>query len=162
MAEIVRGRWTHEHAGELTVFLIGMRVNRWWRPDVWAPAVTAMSPMIAELAADPESGFISHRTLLGWRGPTLIQYWRSTEDLYRYASDPAAAHRPAWSAFNQRLRRAPGVVGFWHETYQIARAESIYVDLPRMGLAAATTSRPINRSLDQARARLAVDAGGSS
>jgi hypothetical protein len=27
MADIANGRWTHEHTGDLTVFLIGMRIN---------------------------------------------------------------------------------------------------------------------------------------
>lgn len=155
MAGIARGRFTHAHSGDLTVFLIGMRVNRLWRPDVWAPIAAAMSPMIAELYGAPGSGFLGHRTLLGWRGPTLIQYWRSTEDVYRYASSLDALHRPAWADFNQRVRKTPGVVGVWHETYQVARAETVYVDLPVMGLAAATTAVPITGRLDRARERLA-------
>lgn len=155
MAHIAEGRWTHEHTGDLTVFLIGMRINRLWRPDVWGPTAAAMSPMLAELSRDPDSGFLGHRTLLGWRGPTLIQYWRSIEDVYRYAGCRDAEHRPAWTAFNQRARRTPGVVGIWHETYQIARAESVYGDVPLMGLAAATTAVPITGRLDRARARLA-------
>jgi hypothetical protein len=28
MSTIARGRWTHDHTGELAVFLIGMRINR--------------------------------------------------------------------------------------------------------------------------------------
>lgn len=154
MADIARGRWTHAHTGEVTVFLIGMRVNRWWRPDVWLPTAAAMGPMLAELSADRESGLLGFRTLLGWRGPTVIQYWRSPEDVYRYANDMDSRHRPAWRAFNRRIRSSPGVVGVWHETYQVANAESVYVDLPAMGLAAATTARPIARHLDRARARL--------
>lgn len=29
MATIEHGRMTHQHDGELVVFLIGMRINRW-------------------------------------------------------------------------------------------------------------------------------------
>jgi hypothetical protein len=155
MADIARGRWTHAHTGDLTVFLIGMRINRLWRPDAWFPTLIAMGPMLAELSQDHESGFLGYRLLLGWRGPTLIQYWRSTEDVYRYASDLGAKHRPAWTAFNRRARKAPGAVGVWHETYQVAKAESMYVDLPTIGLAAATTARPVTGRLDRARQRLA-------
>lgn len=155
MTNIARGRWTHEHTGDLTVFLIGMRINRLWRPDAWGPVAAAMGPMLTELSRDPESGFLGYRMLLGWRGPTLIQYWRSTEDVYRYASASDARHRPAWTAFNQRARKSPGVVGIWHETFQIAKAESMYVDLPLMGLAAATTALPVTGRLDRARSRLA-------
>lgn len=156
MTVINRGRWTHEHDGELTVFLIGMRINKLWRPDAWGPLVAAMPPMLAELSRDPESGFLGHRMLAGWRGPTLIQYWRSTEDVYRYASDPDSSHRPAWSAFNKRARKFAGAVGVWHETFQVAKSESVYVDVPRMGLAAATAAVPVTTRLDRARARLAT------
>ncbi|HST97954.1 MAG TPA: DUF4188 domain-containing protein [Geodermatophilus sp.] len=155
MARIARGRWTHTHEGDLTVFLIGMRINALHRPDAWLPTLAAMGPMLAELARDPDSGFLGYRMTLGWRGPVLVQYWRSVEDVYRYAMAPEARHRPAWTAFNRRARRVPGAVGVWHETYQVARAESIYVDLPVQGLAAATGARQVTSRLDRAAARLA-------
>ena len=56
---------------------------------------------------------------------------------------------------DRRARRVPGAVGVWHETYQVARAESVYVDLPLQGLAAATGARPVTGRLDRAAARLA-------
>jgi hypothetical protein len=155
MTALAQGRWTHQHAGELTVFVIGMRINRFWRPDAWGPVVAAMPPMLAELSRDPESGFLGYQMMAGLRGPVLIQYWRTPEDVYRYASERDAAHRPAWSAFNKRARKLPGAVGIWHETYQISKAESVYVDMPPTGLAAATTSVPITKRLDRAPARLA-------
>lgn len=155
MADIVRGRWTHAHEGDLTVFLIGMRINRLWRPDVWWPTFAAMRPMLAELYADPESGFLGHMTLVGARGPTLVQYWRSTEDVYRYANSRDAEHRPAWAAFNRRARKTPGVVGIWHETHEVARAETVYGDMPVTGLAAATRAVPVTGRLERARDRLA-------
>jgi len=107
MADLARGRWTHEHDGDLTVFLIGMRINRVWRPDAWGPVVAAMGPMLAELTRDPDSGFLGYQMQVGLRGPVLIQYWRSPQDVYTYASDRDSAHRPAWRAFNKRARRFP-------------------------------------------------------
>ncbi|WP_040337207.1 DUF4188 domain-containing protein [Candidatus Blastococcus massiliensis] len=156
MARIARGRWTHDHAGDLTVFLIGMRINKPWRPDAWLPAFLAMPRMLRELARDPSSGFLGSRMTLGPGGPLLVQYWRRTEDVYRYAGDREAAHRPAWAAFNRRARRVPGAVGVWHETYEVARAESVYVDMPTTGLAAATSARPVGGRLDRAADRLAA------
>jgi hypothetical protein len=159
-------RTTHGHHGDLVVFLIGMRVNRWWRPDVWLPAFLAMAPMLRELyaakaaaergeAEDP--GFLGARSQVGARGPTVVQYWRSTDDLYRYASDPAAEHRPAWRAFNARTRRVPGAVGVWHETYAVPAGghESIYVDMPVVGLARATSIVPVALRGERAAERLA-------
>ncbi|SHN63070.1 protein of unknown function [Geodermatophilus obscurus] len=155
MAGIAPGRWTHTHEGDLTVFLIGMGINRPWRPDAWLPVFLAMPRMLRELAADPASGFLGYRMTLGRRGPVLVQHWRTVEDVYRYATDTGGGHRPAWTAFNRRARRVPGAVGIWHETYEVARAESVYVDLPIQGLAAATTPRPVVGRLDRAAARLA-------
>lgn len=89
------------------------------------PVVAAMPPMLQELARDKESGYLGHYAHFGLRGPILIQYWRTPEDVYRFATDRDATHQPAWSAFNARARRLPGAVGIWHETYQIARAETV-------------------------------------
>jgi hypothetical protein len=151
---IQNGRMTHEHAGPIGVFLIGVRFNRLHRPDQWVPVFMAMPTMLAELyrnkaaAARGEAddlGFLGARTLLGGKGVTVIQYWRSVEDIYRYASAPAHEHRPAWTAFNARARQAQGVVGIWHETYAVPTGahESVYVGMPVMGIAEATASVPV-------------------
>lgn len=153
MAKLQRGRWTHDavEVEDLTVFLIGMRVNTFWRVDGWLPVIAAMGPMLAELSRDPDAGLLGYTTLLGARGPTVVQYWRSTEALYRYAADPNGEHHPAWAAFNRRARKVPGVVGIWHETFPVRDAESVYVDLPAIGLARAIGSRQVTRRLDRAR-----------
>ena len=107
-----------------------MRINRWWRPDLWLPVFTAMPSMLAELSKDPQSGMLGYRLVLGEGGPVLIMYWDDHEKLYAYASRPDARHRPAWTRFNQRARKAPGAVGIWHETFQVSAAESIYAGMP--------------------------------
>ncbi|MEO6996644.1 MAG: DUF4188 domain-containing protein [Terracoccus sp.] len=153
---------THDHDGDLAVFLIGLRVGRPWRPDLWIPTVAAMAPMISELyaakaaaerGAGPHPGFLSHRTLVGLGGPTLVQYWRSADDIYAYAHDPSRAHRPAWLEFYRRGRGSAGAVGIWHETYAIAAgaAESLYLDMPTTGLGAAFGTR---ESLGRRHARI--------
>jgi hypothetical protein len=130
------GRRSADRAGGVAVFVIGMRVNRWHRPDAWLPALLAMGPMLAELYRDPASGFLGHRTMLGAGGPVLMQYWRSTGDVHRYARDLDRRHRPAWAAFYARGRRAPGAVGIWHELYDVPAGahESTYRDMPLTGL----------------------------
>ncbi|MFT4234773.1 MAG: DUF4188 domain-containing protein [Microbacterium sp.] len=50
-------------------------------------------------------------------------------------------------------RAAKGAVGVWHETYAVARAESIYVGMPPTGLGRATALKPVSGRLDRARAR---------
>ena len=156
MARVIPGRTTHRHGGELVVFLIGMRVTKIWRPDQWLPVFAAMTPMIVELFKDKESGLRGLRTTIGSRGPVLVQYWDSLEKLYAYAGSADQAHRPAWSAFNRRARKAPGAVGIWHETFVVERAESMYVGMPASGLALATEAVPVGPRAETARARAAA------
>jgi hypothetical protein len=155
MAHVSNGRMTHRYDGELVVFLIGMRFNKPWRIDKWMPAFLAMPRMLAELSKDPESGLMGFRLTVGGGGPTVIQYWNSREKLYEYASAPSAEHRPAWTAFNRRARKAGGAVGIWHETYQVDRAETMYVGMPSFGLAAATELVPVGKRSDRAADRIA-------
>lgn len=158
-------RTTHGHQGEIAVFLIGMRFNRFRRVDQWLPVLRAMPRMIRELyeakaaaarGEGPDLGFLDARTVLDGRGVTVVQYWRSVEDVYRYARSPEHEHRPAWQAFNARARRADGSVGIWHETYAVPAGghESIYVAMPPSGLARATSEVPVARRGETARERL--------
>ena len=156
MTTVIPARMTHDFDGDLVVFLIGMRINRPWRIDLWLPIFSAMPRMLAELMNDKESGLLGYRLSFGAGGPFVVQYWNSHEKLYRYASDRDSGHRPAWAAFNRRSRKAPGAVGIWYETYVVERAESIYVGMPVAGLAAATSAVPVARRGETAVERLGV------
>ncbi|MFF4535211.1 DUF4188 domain-containing protein [Streptomyces aureus] len=150
-------RVTAAAKGDVVVFLIGMRINRWRAVRHWLPALMAMPRMIKELSQDGDSGFLGHRGLGG--GPrvfTVAQYWESSEKLIAYASDPSGEHRPAWAAFNRRLRSSNGSVGIWHETYVVPAGsyESIYVDMPPAGLGAAWGVEPVERRGERAAQRL--------
>lgn len=148
-------RSTHEHDGDLVVFLIGMSIRKFWRPDVWLPIFIEMPRMLRELMSEPGSGLLGYRLVFDPRGPWLVQYWDSVDKLYDYASRPDAEHRPAWTRYNRRARQHPTTVGVWHETFQVARAESIYVGMPPAGLAAATRAVPVAAARDRARDRMA-------
>jgi hypothetical protein len=154
-------RMTHRYDGELVVFLIGMRFNRPWRVDKWLPVFLAMPRMLAELSRDPDSGMLGYRLTFGGDGPVVVQYWNSREKLYDYASEPTAQHRPAWTAFNRRARDGGSAVGIWHETFQVERAETMYVGMPVAGLARATESVPVTGSGDRARQRMAEGRTGT-
>ena len=164
MAKTENARMTHEHDGPIGIFLIGMRVNRLHRPDHWVPPFLAMPRMLTELyrnkaaaerGDEVDLGFLGARTLMGGKGVTVVQYWRSVEDIYRYAGATDHEHRPAWSAFNARVRKAAGVVGIWHETFAVpsGAAESVYVGCPPMGLAEATAGVPISGAKRYAKLR---------
>jgi hypothetical protein len=154
MADVIPARMTHDYDGDLVVFLIGMRINKPWRPGLWLPVFFAMPAMLAELSKDKNSGLLGYRLTFGAGGPLVVQYWSSHEKLYAYASDRNAAHRPAWAAFNRRVRKAPGSVGIWHETYVVKRAETIYSGMPVSGLAAATSVVEVAHRGETARERL--------
>jgi hypothetical protein len=154
---VFAGRRVARLDGDFVVFLIGMRINRPWRPDQWLPVLRAMRPMLRELAADPGSGFLGATSGFLAGGPALVQYWRSFEDLERYARDRDASHLPAWRAFN-RLVRDSGGVGIWHETYRVrgGEYEAIYGNMPRVGLAAVGEHRPIGSTSATAARRIGV------
>ena len=156
MARTIPTRTTHSYDGELVVFLIGMRFNQPWRVGSWLPVFLAMPRMLTELSKDSASGLLGFRLTIGAGGPVVVQYWNSQEKLYAYASAPTSEHRPAWTAFNTRARKAAGAVGIWHETYQVDRAETMYVGMPAFGLAAATAAVPVGTRADRAVDRMAV------
>ena len=56
MTPIFNGRFTAQTDQPFVVFLIGMRINQWWRIDRWAPVARAMGPMMRRLAADDALG----------------------------------------------------------------------------------------------------------
>lgn len=154
MSAVPTGRLTAEIDGEFVVFLIGMRINRPWKIHKWLPVFLAMPKMLRELASDPDSGF------LGATVPpiptVMVQYWRSFEDLERYARAKDHEHWPAWVAFNRRVGAAGGDVGIWHETYRVAPGmwETIYAGMPPIGLGKATTLVPVRAGRERSRERL--------
>jgi hypothetical protein len=161
MTTIIPARVTSAHEGPLVVFIIGMRINRMWRIDKWLPVARAMGPMIAELARDPESGFLGTEfALSGLRTVLLIQYWRDFESLEHYARDRDRLHWPAWTAFNKAVG-TDGTVGIFHETYAVGEAahETIYANMPPFGLARASGIRPATGQRNEARSRMKGDFG---
>jgi hypothetical protein len=146
MAKVVPGRMTHQHEGELVVFMIGMTINKPWRPDLWWPPFRTMPKMLRELSDAEDSGLLGHRLLLEGRNPTLVQYWDSLDKLYTYASERTAEHWPAWRRFNRLAHRATEAVGIWHETYLTRYAETVYVNTPELGLAKVTEAVPLTRT----------------
>ncbi|MGJ9413832.1 DUF4188 domain-containing protein [Aeromicrobium sp. CF4.19] len=152
--QVQPGRYTARIDGEFVVFLIGMRFNKIWKVHQWLPVFVAMPRMLIELTRDPERGLLASQLLIGWRSITLVQYWRSVDQLERFAKNPDDPHLPAWRRFNRRTG-GNGDVGIYHETYLVGpgRHESLYGNMPVTGLAAAGRSEPIGRNSETARAR---------
>lgn len=155
MTEIMAGRYTAETEEPFVVFVIGMRVNKLRAFRKWLPVAQAMGPMLRTLYQHPEKGFMGAQTYLNWRGITMIQYWRSFEDLEKFAKDASDPHLEAWRRFNKAVG-SDGTVGIWHETYRIEpnHHEAIYGNMPVWGLASATKHVPIGKKSQTARRRM--------
>ena len=157
MAAVQKGRFTADVSSlgdEVIVFLIGMRINKPWKVKAWWPVFTAMPKMLKYLVENPDKGLLGFEQAF-LPSPILVQYWRSFEDLVRFARDADDPHLEPWRQFNRRIGRS-GDVGIWHETYRVRTAdiETIYGNMPPYGLAAATTSTPVRRGRDSAAARI--------
>lgn len=155
MAAVVPGRFAAQIEGPFVVFLIGMRVNRLFAFSKWVPTARAMGPMLGTLYSHPEKGFLGAQAFLYWRGIALLQYWRSFEDLERFARSREDPHLEAWRRFNRAIG-ADGSVGIWHETYLVdaGKYETVYGNMPVFGLAAATSHVEAVGRRETARRRL--------
>lgn len=138
------GRFTAQTDDDVVVFLIGMRINQLRKVHKWLPVARAMGPMIRELMAHPERGLLHAQQYVWGRTILVVQYWKSFEQLEHFARNPDDLHLPAWRAFNQRVG-TDGTVGIFHETYVVpaGNIESIYGNMPTIGLAAATSHVPV-------------------
>ncbi|HEY6539504.1 MAG TPA: DUF4188 domain-containing protein [Ktedonobacteraceae bacterium] len=159
MAKVLPGRFTAQTGEPFVVFIIGMRVNKFFAFRKWIATAMAMGPMIRTLYQHPEKGFLGAQTLIAWRGITTIQYWRSFEDLEKFARDKDDPHLESWRKFNKTIG-SDGSVGIFHETFLVdaGKYEALYGNMPVFGLAAATKHVPAVGKRETARRRL----GGES
>ncbi|AUV84496.1 DUF4188 domain-containing protein (plasmid) [Salinigranum rubrum] len=130
--------------GDFVIYINGFRLNKLRAVHKWIRAGRKIGVMFEELAADPDSGFLGYQPALqGLRGGGSIQYWRSLEDLQRFAQDPNDMHVPAWKWVNENLQN--GEVGFWAEIYLIENGnyETFYRDMPPKGLGSLTELVPM-------------------
>jgi len=153
MAKTINQRMTVKLEGDFVVFLIGMRINRFWKIHRWLPVLMAMPKMLKELRAkdSSETGFLGAEFSSG----TIVQYWRSFEQLEAYAKDRNGLHYPAWKDFNTKIKNN-GDVGIWHETYNVhaGEYECIYVNMPAKGLGKVGELLPVSGKMDSAGGRI--------
>jgi hypothetical protein len=98
--------------------------------------------MLREQHIHQDGGFLKAEPFVYRRGDVLVQYWRSFEDLERFARDPEDPHPPDWRRFN-RSAGSGGSVGIRHEIFLVEKRvyETIYANMPVIGLAKATQRR---------------------
>ena len=156
MNPVIAQRRAAKMDGEFVVFLIGMRVNRWWKISKWLSVAAAMPRMLKELAQHPELGYLGAEAWFG-RTTILLSYWRSMDHLHAYAKSRTATHLPAWKRFNEVIGTS-GDVGVWHETYRSRPGdyEAVYVNMPAFGLAKVGTGVAAEGPYARAASRLAA------
>jgi len=130
-AAVIQRRVTARVDRDFVVFLISMRINKWWKIHRWLPVALSMIRMGKELDSKPNTGYLGGQVVPG----LVVQYWESLEQLVAYARDRDGQHFPAWSDFYRRIG-TNGDVGIWHETYLVSPEdyECVYVNMPPHGL----------------------------
>jgi len=155
------GRVHAERDGDVVVFVLGMRINSFWKVHRWLPVALVAPRMVRELRRDDESGLLGSWTFVSPpRTLGFVQYWESFEALESYAHDGDALHRPAWTDYYRE--HDDGSVGIWHETYRSEEYESVYNHTPPRGLGAAAGSEivPATGERETAAGRIAVGRAG--
>lgn len=157
-SKIMSGRYTTTEDQGVTVFVIGMRINKWRAIHKWLPVLLAMPPMIKELSINKEIGCLGVQSYLQLPTTMMIQYWNSKEELFAYARGPK--HLKAWRTFNKRTK-GNSAVGIYHETYIVPKGsyESIYVNMPPFGLGKALGTEPVTKATGTAKERIDRTAG---
>lgn len=163
MARVEAGRFAGTMDGEFVVFVIGMRINNLLAVNKWLPVSRAMPKMLQELFRQPELGLLHAEYFVSWRNVMTLQYWRSYDHLHAYAHARDKAHLPAWAAFN-KAARCNTAVGVYHESYlqKPGSYETVYVNMPRFGLASAGEMVPAVGSMKDAADRLRRNSAGEN
>ena len=98
MKPIITDRMATEIEGDFVVYINGMGLNKLRAVHKWVIAGRKLAKMFDRLEADPNSGFLGYQpAFMGLCSGAAIQYWRSLEDILRFARDPDDLHVPAWS-----------------------------------------------------------------
>jgi hypothetical protein len=156
-ADVKTGRYTAvPPADGVAVFLIGMRFNRLWKVWSWWPVARAMPAMLRHLMTHPDAGLLNFHSWFG-RTTIIVSYWRTAQDIQRFAADPDAPHAVPWREFMKNLAGS-GDVGVWHETYLVPAEnyEGIYSDMPRFGMALVGEHVPVGRGSQTWRQRMGL------
>lgn len=132
---------------------LGMRVNS----PRGLKTLLSFGPKISKSVAAHPDGLLLHENVLYSLFPPhagMRQYWRDFDSLERWAR--SAPHQQWW----QQFLRDRGGTGFWHETYfRGGNIESVFVDMPAIGLARVGPTIPARGSLFSARRRLRMPEG---
>ena len=160
MAQVAGRRMTAEVDGDFVVFLIGARPNNklhLLRSIIDLGGRRGMKHMLDYLVAHPEKGLLAYEMVV----PTIVQYWRSFEQLEAFAKDATDPHLDVWRKYWRRVGKSDRT-GIWHETYLVRAGEyeAVYGNMPPRGLGKAGRLVPVSES-SSARERLKAMTAGA-
>ena len=149
------GRWQAKIDGDFVVFIIGFKVHNPFKALRAVPLLASMPKMLNDLSQDPSKGLLAFQPHGGPFG-VIVQYWRSFEDLERFARSPDDRHAKVWRDWYRRAQHKNSGVAIWHETYQVKAGayEAIYQNMPDFGLGKAGRAERIGRRSASAGARI--------
>lgn len=155
--QVFNGRYTAETSKEFVVFIIGMRVNKWWRIHQWLPVALAMPKMMQALIPNKSLGMIHGEHFFRFFPitTTLISYWETFEQIDHFAHDKNLPHAKAWAQFIKSVGNN-GAVGIYHENYKVKSdsLECVYGNMPQFGLGKAFKHIPVTKENHTARQRM--------
>ena len=130
MKNVINDRVSARKDEGFVVFLIGMRINNFWKIHKWFPIFISFPKMVSELIKNQSLGYLGGETWFG-RNIISIQYWESFKKLEHFARAKDLTHLPEWQKFLKKVG-TNGDVGIWHETYIIKKGqyENIYANMP--------------------------------
>jgi hypothetical protein len=135
---------------DLVVIYLGMRMNSLRG----LKTMISFGPKIRAAVAERPDGLLLHENLVFSAFPPhagMRQYWRDFDSLERWAR--SLPHQEWW----QQFLRNRGGTGFWHETYfRGGQVESVFIDMPPLGLTRFAPVEPARGSLFSARRRLGL------
>jgi hypothetical protein len=135
---------------DLVVIYLGMRVNSLRG----IKTLLSFGPKISKAVAQEPDGLLLHENVLFSLFPPhagMRQYWRDFDSLEKWAR--SGAHAQWWKGFLSDR----GGTGFWHETYfRGGQIESVYIDMPPLGLSRFAPVKPARGSMFSARRRLGL------
>ena len=135
---------------DLVVIYLGMRANslRGFK------TLVSFGPRIKKSVDAKPDGLLLHENIFFTFFPPhggMRQYWRDFESLERWAR--SGVHAEWWKSFLDD----PGGAGFWHETYSRGgQIESVYIDMPGVGLSKFAPREEARGSMFSARRRLGL------
>jgi hypothetical protein len=135
---------------DLVVIYLGMRANslRGFK------TLASFGPKINKSVAAKPDGLLLHENIFFSFFPPhggMRQYWRDFDSLERWAR--TGVHAQWWKSFLDDR----GGAGFWHETYfRGGQIESVYIDMPTVGLSKFAPLEEARGSMFSARRRLGL------